>query len=228
MPAPRLVMMLKKGPNVASLRESLVRVAPRLKEIFSGATVRLGIPADGFEPRTLEMRSMSVSDGAIEVTWPAGTELRDVNWNVSNLADELSPDIGIQVLAAGYTLRYLDGESDIFLIFTCRRHPKVSAVEMSHWWITQHAPLVLSLSVPPFVSYEQNHMDRALSEQLSAQAGAPYVVADASDTIFLDSLDGWNAYGQNAEAHKVIAADEEATLDHGGGGYALLCQLLRV
>jgi hypothetical protein len=229
LPVPRIVLMLNRrdgDSGLDRLHEQLTRLKPVLQARFAPATVRVGIRAQGFETASIEMRNIAVVDATVEVTWTPGQDLDDVNWSVRGLGAEIGPALRVLQLMAGHARCYLNEHSSTALVFTALRDPSVSVTAFRHWWITQHAPLVMSKSVPPFTSYEQLHTERDLSERLSAEAGVPYLPGDLSDTICLNGIQGWNELIRKAEDTRIVAEDEKGFVNHKEGGLAVICNFI--
>lgn len=217
------------GGEANDLERSLIEASPAIAQLAGMADLRIGIvdrsPAYGSGNESdYDSTVGRTVDAAIELTF-AALALNDVMAVAPALAARIGEMVApgsMQVMAGPMFAMVPQRDGDTILSLAFSRYPGTTSEQFRDWWRLQHAPLAISVLGPGLLAYDQVHIDRAITEALSAACGLVAYPYDAYDNLTWASPEDFLASITDAEGMAQLYKDEAGRIDNDSRRHAML------
>lgn len=228
------LVMLSARPHL-TLDEFCARIGDKLVLLRAAlgrdVAARIGVRVE--QDPLAEMqgeRAMEPADAILDLAMPGDNDPSRLAARLGAL-HELDDciDPGSSALAVG-TLCYIHRqlpEGREILAFVGRKAPAATVMEMRHWWLEQHAPLINKLQngiARPW-SYAQLHVDHDASDMAAARSGFAAVCYDMGDLVAIADRAAFLEFHTLPEVARALEEDEKGFLDQSSWRGALVSQI---
>ena len=224
-----LILSPPAGVTDAALADRVVTLGARLRDTYGeGVQVRAGIREadDPMEHALGEARGKpDYVPAVLELTAPAaslGMLVRPAAAVGKILSDLV--DTSRCALTVGMVHHVVPPRTGpTFVALACCRDPGKRADDFLAWWTDHHARLAVPLMGASVLAYDHVHVDKALSERASSEAGVNYFPYDAYESLSFASVEDFLAAASASGQAQRLVDDETGWVDHS----TFRCSLMR-